>query len=152
MLANTQDGAIGNGSPAPLTSAILQGKRVIAPPREVQEARNAIKTDSAPFIEFMLSMMRDAIVSSSVCATPQVAPQVTPQVLRLLACLKARMTRDQLQVTLGLKDRKSFRELYLQPALKAGFVVMTLPDKPNSRLQQYQLTASGKTALLSDAQ
>jgi hypothetical protein len=38
-----------------------------------------------------------------------------------------------------LSDRKSFRERYLLPALKAGLVEMTLPDKPKSRLQKYRI-------------
>lgn len=97
----------------------------------------------APFIEFMLSMIRGAVTEMD---TPQVAPQVTPQVERLLAILKetsgVEMTREELQSALGLKDRKSFRQLYLAPALQAGFIEMTLPDKPNSRLQRYRLASS----------
>jgi len=72
--------------------------------------------------------------------TPQVAPQVTPQVERLLTVLQGTMGRDELQAALDLKDRKSFRDLYLQPALEAGLIQMTIPDKPNSRLQGYRLT------------
>jgi hypothetical protein len=49
------------------------------------------------------------------------------------------MTREQLQGLLGLSDRKSFRERYLLTALQAGLIEMTLPDKPNSRLQKYRL-------------
>ncbi len=101
------------------------------------------RTDSAPFIEFMLTMVRNAIIAS----TPQDSPHVTPQVMRLLRVINGRMSRDQLQGALGLRDRKSFRERYLQPALKAGLIAMTLPDKPNSRSQQYQLTAAGKAAV-----
>ncbi|WP_394344454.1 Fic family protein [Sphingobacterium lumbrici] len=29
------------------------------------------------------------------------------------------------------------RVYYLKPALRQGFVEMTIPDKPNSRLQHY---------------
>ena len=54
------------------------------------------------------------------------------------------MTRGELQNALGLQDRKSFRERYLKPALAEGLIEMTLPDKPNSRLQQYRLTDRGK--------
>ena len=44
----------------------------------------------------------------------------------------------------GAGHRKSFRELYLAPALEAGLVEFTVPDKPNSRLQKYRLTKAGK--------
>ncbi len=97
-------------------------------------------TDSAPLIEFMLQMILDAIHSTD---TPQVNPQVTPQVEELLAVLQGEMTREQLQGLLELSDRKSFRERYLLPALEAGLIEMTLPDKPNSRLQKYRLIDRG---------
>ncbi len=97
-------------------------------------------TDSAPLIEFMLQMILDAIHAID---TPQVSPQVTPQVKQLLAVLQGEMTREQLQSLLGLSDRKSFRERYLHPALQAGLIEMTLPDKPNSRLQKYRLIDRG---------
>jgi hypothetical protein len=57
------------------------------------------------------------------------------------------MSREELQTALRLQDRKSFRELYLAPALEESLVEMTLPDKPNSRLQKYRLTAKGMAAL-----
>jgi hypothetical protein len=49
-----------------------------------------------------------------------------------------------LQTALGLSDRKSFRERYLKPALEAGLIEMTIPEKPQSRLQKYKLTLLGK--------
>ena len=98
------------------------------------------KTDSAPFIAFMLRMILDAVTTSS----PQVTPQVTPQVGELLAALVGEMGREVLQSALGLSDRKSFRERYLKPALADGLIEMTIPDKPNSRLQQYRLTDKGR--------
>ena len=99
------------------------------------------QTDSAPFIEFMLTMILDAI---SELTTPQVAPQVTPQVKRLIHALVGEMSREELQATLGLQDRKSFRKRYLVPALEEGFIEMALPEKPNSRLQKYRLTGKGQ--------
>lgn len=86
-------------------------------------------------------MIRDTVASSATAsgATPQVAPQVTPQVKLLLKTLIGAMNRDELQAALKLKDRKSFRERYLKPALEAGLIEMTIPGKPNSRLQCYRL-------------
>jgi ATP-dependent DNA helicase RecG len=48
---------------------------------------------------------------------------------------------------LGLKHAEHFRKTYLLPAIKAGFVEMTRPDKPKSRLQKYRLTEIGQAAL-----
>ena len=98
------------------------------------------KTDSAPFIAFMLRMILDAVTTSA----PQVSPQVSPQVGELLAAIRGEMGREALQFTLGLSDRKSFRERYLKPALADGLIEMTIPDKPNSRLQKYRLTDRGR--------
>jgi Fic family protein len=99
------------------------------------------QTDSAPFIEFMLRMILDAVSSA---VAPQVAPQVTPQVERLLQALVGEMSREELQSTLGLQDRKSFRARYLSAALAEGLIEMILPEKPNSRLQKYRLTDKGR--------
>ena len=72
------------------------------------------------------------------------APQVTPQVNELLAVVQGEMSRAAMQAALSLSDRKSFRERYLQPALADGLIAMTIPDKPNSRLQRYRLTDKGR--------
>ncbi len=48
---------------------------------------------------------------------------------------------------LELSDRKSFRERYLLPALQAGLIEMTIPNKPSSRLQKYRLTDTGRMTL-----
>jgi Fic family protein len=102
------------------------------------------QTDCAPFIEFMLEVILDAVKAD----TPQVDPQVTPQVRSLLDALHGAMSREGLQQALGLRDRKSFQARYITPALGAGLIEMTLPDKPNSRLQQYRLTDAGRAWLL----
>ena len=75
-------------------------------------------------------------------ATPEVTPEVAPEV-RLLRVLVGQMTRQQLQQALGLKDDEHFRKAYLQPALDAGLIEMTIPDKPRSSKQKYRLTAEG---------
>lgn len=106
--------------------------------RVIQESTN--QSDSAPFVEFMLEMIESSIENT---LTPQVAHHVTPQVAKLLEVLSGEMSRNELQNLLGLSDRKSFRERYLEPALEKGLIEMTIPDKPNSRLQKYRVTAKG---------
>jgi len=98
------------------------------------------QTDCAPFIAFLLTMILETILVSA----PQVAPSVTPQVGQLLLVVEGEMSRETLQNLLKLQDRKSFRERYLRPALAEGFIEMTIPGKPNSRLQRYRLTQKGR--------
>ena len=82
-------------------------------------------------------------VATLVAPLLQVTPEVTPEV-RLLRVLKGEMSRKALQAALSMKDEEHFRKAYLLPALEAGLVEMTIPDKPNSRLQKYRLTGKGK--------
>jgi len=100
--------------------------------------------DSTVFIEFMLKMIYAAVKSMF---APEVAPIVTPEVRKLLSVLKGEMSRKEIQQKLGLKDEKHFREAYQQPAVADGLIEMTVPDKPNSRLQKYRMTPKGKAFL-----
>ncbi|MGQ9591226.1 MAG: Fic family protein [Planctomycetota bacterium] len=53
------------------------------------------------------------------------------------------MAREQLRDALGLRDDKHFRQSFLYPAVKAGLVEMTIPDKPRSSRQKHRRTAKG---------
>ncbi len=98
------------------------------------------QADAAPFVEFMLERIMEALT----LAAPQVAPQLTPQVERLLLAIRGEMGREALQAALALRDRKSFRERYLKPALEQGLIEMSIPVTPNSRVQRYRLTERGR--------
>lgn len=81
--------------------------------------------------------------------TPPVTPQVTPPVavlvlLRLIQSMGP-LGNSEILVHLGLKDRTHLRNHYIDPALTAGLIERTLPDKPNSRFQRYRLTAKGRS-------
>lgn len=52
---------------------------------------------------------------------------------------------SELLILMGFKSRSSFVKNHLSKALRASFLEMTIPDKPNSRHQKYRLTTSGKT-------
>ena len=97
------------------------------------------RSDSAPFIAFMLRMILDTVTTS----TPEVTQEVTPEV-RLLLVFTGEMTRQQLKEALGLKDDEHFRKSYLLPALEAELVEMTIPGKPRSSRQKYRLTDKGR--------
>jgi len=83
--------------------------------------------------------------------TGQVADQVTVHVtdhVRFLSVVVGAMTREQLQEAVGLKHRGHFRRAYLLPALRAGLIEMTVPDKPRSRNQRYRLTSAGRELVM----
>ncbi len=62
----------------------------------------------------------------------------------MLSVLNEEMSRRQLQEHLALKGIANFKERYLKPALAAGLIELTIPSKPNSRLQRYRLTDKGR--------
>ena len=76
--------------------------------------------------------------------TPQDTPQVTECVERLIVAVQRETSRAGLQAALKLRDRRSFIDTYLKPALKAGLIEMTFPDKPTSRNQRYRRTSAGE--------
>lgn len=78
--------------------------------------------------------------------TTEVATEVATQVA-LLRVLTTERSRRDIQQRLGLKNAEHFRKQYLLPALADGLIEMTLPDKPNSRMQKYRLTAAGRARL-----
>jgi ATP-dependent DNA helicase RecG len=69
--------------------------------------------------------------------------QVTREVQRLLIALVGEMSRQQLLDALGMTHWEHFRSVYLKPALDAGVVEMTLPNKPKSSHLRYRRTALG---------
>jgi ATP-dependent DNA helicase RecG len=58
------------------------------------------------------------------------------------------MSRAEIMEMLGLRDRNSFSENYLIPALTNELIEMTQPDSPNSPTQKYRLTEKGKQMLM----
>ena len=77
--------------------------------------------------------------------------QVTPTVRALLELLykAGESGSTEIRKAFGLKDRVHVHKSYLRPALQSVYVEMTIPDKPNSRLQKYRLTDKGKGLLKS---
>ena len=76
--------------------------------------------------------------------TGQDTGQDTDHVELLLVALTHEMGRAQLQSALQLAHRDHFTASYLRPALEAGLIEMTHPDKPTSRHQRYRRTAAGE--------
>jgi ATP-dependent DNA helicase RecG len=64
------------------------------------------------------------------------------QVEILQLCREETGITDLMRVA-GRSDRTKFRNLVIDPLLKAGLIEMTVPEKPRSSIQKYRLTAAG---------
>ena len=104
----------------------------IAPPEFLEITGAAVVTFRVP-------------VAGPARVTPHVAGEVAGEVALLVAQFReGPMTRRVIQAALGLRHEDHFREAYLVPALEQGFIEMTIPEKPRSRLQRYRLTDRGR--------
>lgn len=103
--------------------------------------------DSAAFIEFTLAAVLHTIDDQ---VKHQVKHQVNltgTQTNAMKSIENKELSRKEIFAALGMSgDSRSFRR-HLQPLIEAGLIEMTVPDKPNSRLQKYRLTDSGKAQL-----
>ncbi|NLX13041.1 MAG: hypothetical protein GXY44_05205 [Phycisphaerales bacterium] len=79
--------------------------------------------------------------------TGEVTGEVAGEVHRLLVACEGVLTRQELQSRVGIRHDEHFRLAYIVPALTAGLIEMTIPDKPRSRLQKYRLTDKGRAML-----
>ena len=101
------------------------------------------QANAAPFIDFMLSALHDAINETAI--TDQVIDQVTDQVATLIQVIGAgELNSSDLMQALRLIHHPTFRENYLNPSLTGGWVERTQPDSPRSPTQRYRLTPKGQ--------
>ncbi len=111
------------------------------------------EADSAGFAELMLDIIRDSLkkLSAKEHSTDQVTAPDSDQVSvpvsernhspveRLLSALgNDTLPAAEIMARLGLSHKATFRKNYLTPALEQKRIERTIPDKPNSRNQQYR--------------
>ncbi len=97
--------------------------------RHVEEASPEYATDA--------SIMRDL-------AMREWERRTTFQVRELVRVLDRDRSRVRILEALGLRNRSNLVANYLRPALDAGLVEMTIPEKPTSGRQRYRLTPLGR--------
>lgn len=125
---------------APVESLVYARQRAYYEAIRASTAR----VDSAPFIEFMLQAILEAVLE--IASTDQESDHLTDQVIRLLGELRNGPSgASKLMAALGLSHRPTFRKNYIRPALDAGLIEMTNPQVPTARNQKYRLTARGRS-------
>jgi Fic family protein/predicted transcriptional regulator len=101
---------------------------------------------STAFIEFLLAAILTALRETGDSQPgEQVGAAVSEQVARILrACSGTPRSKSQLLEAAGLANAYLNYKRHIQPLVANGCLEMTIPEKPNSRLQQYRLTDKGR--------
>lgn len=93
---------------------------------------------STAFIEFMLKQID--LVLNDISQSAAYTDDYSGCVKKLLSVMEydTSYTASEILSFLGLKSKENLRKNYINPAIKRGLIEMTVPDKPNSRNQQYR--------------
>ncbi|MDR0523437.1 MAG: Fic family protein [Candidatus Methanoplasma sp.] len=116
----------------------------------IEDARRA--NDSGAFIEFALASILETIRAQVEHQDKHQdkhqggrgAEQITEAMLSALEAIeRAPLSRKEIFAAIGMSgDSRAFGRI-VGPLLSGGYAEMTVPDKPNSKLQRYRLTAAG---------
>lgn len=89
------------------------------------------------FIVFMLNVINKAI-KNIIIDTRNHYNHINNQITKLMKVIEIYpQSATELMQKLNLKSRIGFRKNYLQPAIEAGLIGMTEPNKPTSKNQKY---------------
>jgi Fic family protein len=115
----------------------------------IEVARKA--NDSGAFIEFTLLAVLETIVDQEkhqVKHEEKHQVELTSTQIKVLKSIEDKtLSRKEIFAEIGMYgDSRSFKR-HIEPLIEAGLIKMTVSDKPNSRLQKYRLTDSGKAQL-----
>lgn len=90
------------------------------------------------FIEFMLEMI-NITLEEIVSNIEKESKNISDQVNKLLNVMETGLpySVNELLKLLNIKTKEILRSSYLKPAIKNGLIVMSMPDKPNSKNQRY---------------
>ena len=108
--------------------------------REMEEA--GLPEPEYKTVAFMVhaTIKNKKYLVGSESTTPQVNPQdktqATPQD-KILEFCKIPRSKNEIVAYMSYKEQKYFTKEYMKPLLKNGELVMTIPDKPNSKNQKY---------------
>ena len=114
----------------------------------IQDSRSA--NDSGGFVEFTLLAVLNSVIDQEqhqVKHEEKHQIELTETHRKILEALEdGTLSRKEIFAKIGISsDTRAFRR-HVEPLLVEGFIEMTVPDKPNSKLQRYRLTDSGRSA------
>lgn len=93
---------------------------------------------STVFIEFILEQI-DSVMDEMSASVRKYESHISEYINRLLSVMEYDIpyTSAELLGLLGLKSKENLRKNYLIPAIENKLIIMSEPDKPNSRNQRY---------------
>ena len=65
----------------------------------------------------------------------------------LILFLDTEKSKDEILEFIGVTNKTDNFNRYIKPLMQIGLLIRTIPNKPNSKLQQYKLTAKGRKVL-----
>ena len=134
------------GLPTPSLTEIATGVRLSVMLTQVHTLDGAQGTHGVQGLRLAHEATENLSASEQVGA--QVSEQVDAQVQQLLAlCAQEPRTKQELLAALHLSNAYLNYKRHIVPVLESGLIAMTLPDKPQSRLQRYRLTPQGRALL-----
>ncbi|MBI4208346.1 MAG: AAA family ATPase, partial [Deltaproteobacteria bacterium] len=114
----------------------------VKPPKFEEIANAAVVT-----FYVNVGVTRLPAADSTAQVSEQVSEQVGEQVLRLLDYCGTPRTKHDILEFLGLAAVYLNYKRHIYPLLKKGLLELTIPDKPQSRLQKYRVTEKGRGLL-----
>jgi len=105
-------------------------------------SRDQVGTKSGP--------SRDQAGTKQALSRHQVGTKSKPswdQVIQILDICKKPQSVQEIMKQIKWSNRTKFRNKFINPLLDTAFIQMTIPDKPNSSKQQYQITERGEAFL-----
>jgi ATP-dependent DNA helicase RecG len=105
-------------------------------------SRDQVGTKSGP--------SRDQAGTKQALSRHQIGTKSKPswdQVIQILDICKKPQSVQEIMKQIKWSNRTKFRNKFINPLLDTAFIQMTIPDKPNSSKQQYQITERGEAFL-----
>ncbi|MBS0350555.1 MAG: putative DNA binding domain-containing protein [Proteobacteria bacterium] len=115
------------------------------PEPQWEELGTVLRVTFFPHPDFAHKAPADQVGTKSGLSWDQVGTklELTSEATLILQMCQQPKTLVELMSALYLKNRTKFRQKYLNPLIEQKLLQMTIPDKPNSRMQKYQTTTIG---------